>query len=155
MRLPSVVPSVVLSVLFLGAGGFQKAPVATHFIYAATELKSGQNGHYFVTANINGRSTKVLVDTGASAVALSYEDAKNIGLRPGTLNFNIPVSTANGVTNAASVILDKIEIDGVRVSDVQGMVLPEGAMNGSLLGMSFLSKLSSFRVEDGTLYLKN
>ena len=155
MRLPSVVPSIVLSVLFLGAGGFQKAPVATQFIYAATELKSGQNGHYFVTADINGRSTKVLVDTGASAVALSYEDAKNIGLHPATLNFNIPVSTANGVTNAASVTLDKIEIDGVRVSDVEGMVLPEGAMNGSLLGMSFLSKLSSFRVEDGTLYLKN
>jgi aspartyl protease family protein len=155
MRLPNVVPSVILAVLFLGAGGFHKAPLETQYIYAATALKSGQNGHYFVTAEINGRSTKVLVDTGASAVALSYEDAQNIGLHPNNLDFNIPVSTANGVAKAASVTLDKIEIDGVRVSDVQGMVMPEGAMNGSLLGMSFLSKLSSFRVEEGVLYLKN
>jgi aspartyl protease family protein len=155
MRLPNVVPSVILAVLFLGAGGFHKTPLESQYIYAATALKSGQNGHYFVTADINGRSVKVLVDTGASAVALSYEDAKTIGLRPNTLNFDVPVSTANGVANAASVMLDKIVIDGVRVTDVQGMVMPRGAMSGSLLGMSFLSKLSSFRVEDGTLYLKN
>ena len=49
----------------------------------------------------------------------------------------------------------KVEIDGVRVSDVQGVVMPEGVMRGSLLGMSFLSKLQSFKVEDGVLYLKN
>ncbi len=104
---------------------------------AATALKAGQNGHFFVKAEINGRSVKVLVDTGASAVALSYEDAKDIGLRPGSLDFNVPVSTANGVTKAAGVNLDKIEIDGVRVSDVQGLVMPEGVMRGSLLGMSF------------------
>jgi aspartyl protease family protein len=155
MRLPNVVPSAVLAVLFLGAGGFHKAPPEPQFLYAATELKSGQNGHFFATADINGRSIKVLIDTGASAVALSYEDAQAIGLHPNGLDFSIPVSTANGLTKAAGVTLDRVEIDGVRVSDVQGMVLPEGVMNGSLLGMSFLSKLSSFRVEDGVLHLKN
>jgi aspartyl protease family protein len=155
MRLPSVVPSVFLGVLFLGAGGFPNAPRESMQLYAATELKSGQSGHFFVTAGINGTSVKVLVDTGASAVALSYEDAQDVGLHPGNLTFDQPVSTANGVTNAARVTLDQIEIDGVRVSDVQGIVLPEGAMKGSLLGMSFLSKLSSFKVEDGVLYLKN
>jgi aspartyl protease family protein len=155
MRLPNVVPSVVLAVLFLGAGGFPNVPQQPLQLYAATELKSGQNGHFFVTAGINGTSVEVLVDTGASAVALSYEDAQDVGLHPGSLTFDQPVSTANGVTNAARVTLNKIEIDGVRVSDVQGIVLPEGAMKGSLLGMSFLSKLSSFKVEDGVLYLKN
>jgi aspartyl protease family protein len=96
-----------------------------------------------------------MVDTGASAVALSYEDAQDVGLHPGNLDFNIPVSTANGVVKAAGVSLDKVEIDGVRVSDVQGLVMPEGVMRGSLLGMSFLGKLKSFKVEDGVLYLKN
>lgn len=155
MRLPNVVPSVVLAVMFLGAGGFHNVPQEPMQLYAATELKSGQNGHFVVTAQINGRSVKVLVDTGASAVALSYENAQDLGLHPSSLTFDVPVSTANGVTQAARVLLSKIEIDGVRVSDVEGMVLPEGAMNGALLGMSFLGKLSSFKVEDGVLYLKN
>jgi aspartyl protease family protein len=122
---------------------------------AATALKAGQNGHFIVKAEINGRDVRVMVDTGASAVALSYEDAEKVGLHPSNLDFNVPVSTANGVVKAAGVNLDKIEIDGVRVSDVQGLVMPEGVMRGSLLGMSFLGKLKSFKVEDGVLYLKN
>jgi aspartyl protease family protein len=122
---------------------------------AATALKAGQNGHFIVKAEINGRDVRVMVDTGASAVALSYEDAENVGLHPRNLDFNIPVSTANGIVKAAGVSLDKVEIDGVRVSDVQGLVMPEGVMRGSLLGMSFLGKLKSFKIEDGVLYLKN
>jgi aspartyl protease family protein len=65
------------------------------------------------------------------------------------------VSTANGQAMAARVTLRRVEIDGVRVDDVEGMVMPEGAMRGSLLGMSFLSRLSGFKVEDGVLHLKN
>jgi aspartyl protease family protein len=159
MRFSAALPPVVLAFLFTIAGGLPGIAPTTAAemlqLKAATALKAGQNGHFFVTAEINGRDVKVLVDTGASAVALSYEDAQYIGLHPGNLDFNIPVSTANGVTKAASVTLDKIEVDGVRVSDVQGMVLPEGVMRGSLLGMSFLGKLQSFKVEDGVLYLKN
>ena len=155
MRMPNVVPSLLLSVMFLGAGGVPPIHIPPQDIYAATELKGGHKGHFFVTAEINGRSVKAMVDTGASAVALSYEDAQSIGLRPGDLDFNIPVSTANGVAQAASVMLEKVDIDGVRVTDVEGVVLPKGVMHGTLLGMSFLNKLSSFRVEDGVLYLKN
>lgn len=159
MRLPSVVLSIVLAALFTMAGGLPRAyaPDAPEMLrlFAATELKSGENGHFIVTADINGTDVKVMVDTGASAVALSYEDAQDIGLHPGTLDFNVPVSTANGITKAAGVTLDKIEIDGVKVSDVKGLVLPKGVMRGSLLGMSFLGKLKSFKVEDGVLYLKN
>jgi aspartyl protease family protein len=159
MRLPGALSPLALAVLFMVIGGLPGiAPTRAAELLqlnAATALKAGQNGHFFVKAEINGKTVKVLVDTGASAVALSYEDAKDIGLRPGSLDFNVPVSTANGVAKAAGVNLDKIEIDGVRVSDVQGLVMPEGVMRGSLLGMSFLGKLKSFKVEDGVLYLKN
>jgi aspartyl protease family protein len=96
-----------------------------------------------------------LVDTGASAVALSYEDAERIGLRPKTLKYDVKVQTANGEGEAARVILKEVEIDNVRVSNVQGMVLQRGALNGTLLGMSFLSRLRSFSVENGKLILKN
>ena len=122
---------------------------------SATELKVDSRGHFIVRAEINGSDIMVLIDTGASAVALSYEDASNAGLRPGSLDFNIPIATANGIAKAARVKLDRVEIDGVRVFDVDGMVLPEGALRGSLLGMSFLSRLRSFRVEDGVLYLED
>lgn len=159
MRLSGVLPPVFLAFLFTIADGLPSISQTTAAemlqVNAATELKAGQNGHFFVKAEINGNTVNVMVDTGASAVALSYEDASDIGLHPKNLDFNIPVSTANGIAKAASVTLDKVEIDSVKVSNVQGLVMPEGVMRGSLLGMSFLGKLQSFKVEDGVLYLKN
>jgi aspartyl protease family protein len=153
------VPSVVLALLLtIGAGlpGFEaQQPQGPITIMSMTELKAGDRGHYRVTASINHSSIEVMVDTGASVVALSYEDAQKAGLRPNTLDYSIPVSTANGVVKAASVKLDRVEIDTVRVENVDAMVLPQGALTGTLLGMSFLSKLDSFKSEDGVLTLKN
>jgi len=122
---------------------------------AMTELKAVQGGHFITSADINGSSVTVLVDTGATAVALSYEDASSIGLRPSSLDYDVPVSTAGGIANAARVKIDQISIDGVEVEDVEGLVLPEGALQGTLLGMSFVSRLDSFKVEDGVLILRN
>lgn len=122
---------------------------------ASTELKAGAGGHFTTRAEINGSAVGVLVDTGATTVALSYEDAQAAGLRPSSLDYDIPVATANGMVKAARVRIDRIEIDNVKIEDVDGMVMPEGAMSGTLLGMSFLSRLQSFKVEDGVLYLKN
>lgn len=120
-----------------------------------TEIKADDRGHFVTKAEIDGSDITVMVDTGASVVALSYEDADDIGLRPSTLAYDTPVMTANGQINAARVTLRRVEIDGVRVRDVAGMVLPAGSMDGSLLGMSFLSHLRSFRVEDGVLRLED
>ncbi len=124
-------------------------------LLSATELKANGSGHFITKASINGTSITVLVDTGATAVALSFEDAEDAGLRPRNLNFNVPVATANGMAKAARVTIDNIEVDGVEVDDVDGMVLPEGTLRGTLLGMSFLGRLQSFRVEDGVLYLRD
>lgn len=122
---------------------------------AMTELKADSRGHFITAAEINGTSVRVLVDTGATVVALSYEDAQHAGLRPRSLDFNVPVSTANGIAMAARVKIERIEIDTIKVEDVEGMVAQEGALEGTLLGMSFLSRLASFKVEDGILYLKD
>ena len=118
------------------------------------EIRAGDHGHYVTTASIEHMPVDVMVDTGASKVALSYEDAERIGLKPFFLRFDQPVATANGVVEAAAVSLRRIEIENVVVHDVDAMVLPEGAMRGTLLGMSFLSRLSGFRMSDGTLYLE-
>lgn len=120
---------------------------------SSAEITADPLGHFVTTAEIEHTTIKVLVDTGASAVALSYEDAEEAGLSPRTLTYDVPVSTANGTVDAARVVLDRVEIGNVLVRDVEGIVLPKGAYDGTLLGMSFLNKLSRFKVEDGTLYL--
>ncbi len=124
-------------------------------LMAMTEIKGGQNGHYTAKAYINNQPISVLVDTGASAVALSAEDADRANLHPRLLNYDVAVATANGNVKAARVKLDKVEIDNVRLDNVDALVLPPGALSGTLLGMSFLSRLSSFSSEGGRLILKN
>lgn len=132
----------------------RRTPIA-HTIMTVTELQPDPRGHYVTEAEINNATIKVIVDTGATAVALSFEDADDAGLRPRGLDYSVPVTTANGVTKAARVTLRRVEVDGVEVRDVEGLVLPEGAMNGTLLGMSYLSRLRQFRVQDGVLHLEN
>ncbi len=156
-----IVPSLVLAILLTAGAGLpglvplsqsQDTPLQ---LMAMTELKAVNNGHFVTSADINNRAVQVLVDTGASFVALSFEDAEKVGLKPKNLTFDVPVSTANGLAKAARVMLREVEIDNVSVDDVQGLVMPKGAMRGTLLGMSFLSRLKSFSVEDGHLILKN
>ena len=119
------------------------------------EIGASQYGHYITRVDINGAKVAALIDTGASVVALSYEDAERAGLNPFRLKFDRRVSTANGVTKAAPVTLDLVVIEGIAVKNVEGMVMRKGAMRGTLLGMSFLRRLSGFRVERGTLYLED
>jgi aspartyl protease family protein len=155
------ISSFVLAIsLIAGAGlpGFTPLaqPIAEPLqLFAVTELNAGSNGHFQTSASINNRNIEVLVDTGASAVALSHEDASRIGLKPRNLTYDVRVSTANGEGKAARVMLREVEIGNVRVQNVEGLVLQEGALRGTLLGMSFLSRLRSFKVEDGKLILKN
>ena len=160
MRKSSPLPSLGLALLMtLGAGLPDLRPSMAQSsnlrLYALTEIKGGQNGHFVIDASINSQKITVLVDTGASTVALSYEDAERVGLHPRTLNYDVPVATANGAAKAARAKLAKVEIDNVRVDDVDALVMPQGALEGTLLGMSFLSRLSSFKSENGTLTLKN
>ncbi len=160
MRTNYPMPSVALAILLtLGAGLPGLRPATEHppalSLMAMTEIKGGQNGHYFISAAINTHAISALLDTGASTVALSYEDAETVGLHPHSLTYDVGVSTANGLLKAARVKLERVEVDNVRVDNVDALVLPEGALKGTLLGMSFLSKLSSFKSENGTLTLKN
>jgi aspartyl protease family protein len=159
MRRAGPLPSVGLAVLFMAVAGFPglqpNSDIPELRLMAITELTAGGNGHFVTDASINGSTVKVLVDTGASAVALSYQDAEKIGLKPRTLDFDVRVMTANGEGKAAKVKLKQVMIDNVKVRDVEGLVLQDGAMNGTLLGMSFLGRLKSFTMSDGKLTLKN
>lgn len=104
-------------------------------------VSAGRDGHFRVDARIAGKAVPMMVDTGATVVALSYEEGRRLGLvSPGDY-FDARMSTANGVTRAKRVTLRDIRIGSVRVEDVDAVVMSQGAMDGSLLGMSFLGRL--------------
>ncbi len=112
-------------------------------------------GHFQATASVNGRPVSMLVDTGASAVVLSFEDAERIGLEPQRLAYTVTVSTANGRATAAPVRLDEIAIGPVLRRNVRAMVTEEGRLDQSLLGMTFLSTLGSFQMQGEELRLRD
>jgi aspartyl protease family protein len=116
-------------------------------------LQPGPGGHFSGTFTINGRKADGLVDTGASVIAINVSTARRLGVSTGSLPFNANVNTANGIVKAAVVTLERVEIGTIAVKDVQAMVLPDKSLSGMLVGMSFLNKLSSYKVENGALHL--
>lgn len=115
----------------------------------------GLGGHFEVAASVNGANLPLIFDTGASAVVLTYADARKAGIDPRRLTFNTAVSTANGVGQAASVVLDDVTVGGIVRHNVRAYVADRGALDTSLLGMTFLETLSSYAVSRDSLELTN
>ena len=119
------------------------------------EVPLGRDGHYHVDADINGRSVAVLVDTGASVVALTAEDADAAGIFVSDADFTSRILTANGAARVAPVVLDKVSIGDITVRDVRAVVSEPGALTVSLLGMTFLNQLDRVDMRSGKLILQD
>jgi len=122
----------------------EPAARAAEIVYPANE-----QGHIVIDAAVNGASVRLLVDTGASLVALTPADARTAGIASSELVFNNRVSTANGSARMASVTLREVRIGQLSIYDVPAAVLEN--LNISLLGMSFLSRLQSYEMRDGKM----
>src|SRR5262245_43636984 len=118
------------------------------------ELKAGAFGHYRAQAEINGRSIEILVDSGASLVVLSHEDAERAGLRPCAQDYTQRVSTANGVTRVAPMLLDRVSVGDISVRNVEAAIGEPGKLGQSLLGMTFLGRLQRVDMRAGVLLLQ-
>ncbi|MCF1493314.1 TIGR02281 family clan AA aspartic protease [Agrobacterium vitis] len=116
-------------------------------------LTANAQGHFVTTFRINGKAVEGMIDTGASSVAINETTARRLGFGASDLDFKYKVTTANGQTAAAAVMLDRVEVDGVRVQDVRAIVLQDKALSGTLIGMTFLEKLGSYKVENGQMRL--
>lgn len=116
-------------------------------------FRRGMGGHFEINATVNGHTTPMIFDTGASAVVLTIADAEAAGIDTAGLAFTIPVSTANGTGRAARVRLDRIEVGGIARQRVVAFVSEEGALDMSLLGMTFLETLSRYSVTQNSLEL--
>ena len=120
----------------------------------SVRLKADERGHYVAEFRMNGRPVKALVDTGASMVAINKSTARRLGINVSPADFIYEVNTANGKAKVAPAMIREIEIGRVRVRDVEAAVLDDRALDGTLLGMTFLKRLESFSVTDGDLILK-
>ncbi|MGE7369131.1 TIGR02281 family clan AA aspartic protease [Neorhizobium sp. NPDC001467] len=118
-------------------------------------LHRSMGGHFQARIEVNGRTVPMLVDTGASAVVLSWDDAQTLGLDPENLSFTVSVSTANGRAMAAPVRLDQMAIGPIVRRDVRAMVASKGRLDESLLGMTFLSTLGSLQIQTDELRLRD
>ncbi|MEN0088381.1 MAG: TIGR02281 family clan AA aspartic protease [Pseudomonadota bacterium] len=114
-----------------------------------------RDGHFRPRAKLNRVTIPVMVDTGASTIAINKSTAKRVGISTGRLNYNVRVSTANGMVMAARATLDSVSIGKITVRDVAALVLDDNALNTVLLGNSFLGRLKGYRVTDGQLILQN
>jgi len=121
--------------------------------HLSVTLHRGRSGHFEARALVNGKPLSFMLDTGASRVALSYEDAVRIGLDVDSLTYSLTTSTANGLAQAAPVRLQSVDVGGIKRRDVSALVMRPHAMSGSLLGMSFLNSLSGYTVRADQLTL--
>ena len=107
-------------------------------------LTADAKGHFVTTGSINGASTRFLVDTGASTVAMSSSEAQRLGISylRGERGYG---STANGMVSVYRVMLNEVRLGDITLNQVEGAVIEGGGMPATLLGMSFLSRLEMRR----------
>jgi aspartyl protease family protein len=118
------------------------------------EVARAFNGDFEVMAEINGARVSMVLDTGASSVVLTRDDAKAAGLPLEVLVYSANIDTANGRTRAAPVTLDRIAIGGLVERSIDALVAQPGQLKTSLLGMSFLNRLQSWEVRGDRLLLR-
>jgi aspartyl protease family protein len=118
------------------------------------EIVRGRGGDFQVAAQVNGTRVAMTLDTGASAVVLTQEAAKAIGLPLEVLSYTVQVDTANGRARAASVTLDRLAVGSIVELAVPALVAQPGQLRVSLLGMSFLNRLESWEVRGDKLIMR-
>jgi aspartyl protease family protein len=116
---------------------------------ATESFRAEQGNQFFVTGSVNGNQIHFLVDTGATWVSLTPDDARTLGFNLSTLNWNLPSRTANGIIKNAAVTLGDVRLGRIVEYNVSAVVMPTSGI--SLLGMTFLSRLRSWQISKGVL----
>lgn len=111
------------------------------------------DGHYYLTLQINEKPVDFVVDTGATQMVLSQQDADRVGLDPKGLAYVGTASTANGIVSTAYVYLDSVALGDIRDRQVPAVV-NRGEMSGSLLGMSYLDYWDTITFGNGQMVLE-
>lgn len=111
------------------------------------------DGHYYLSLEMNGETVSFVVDTGASDIVLTREDAARIGIDPATLRFSGRATTANGTVATARARVDQIALGPIVDREVPVSV-NNGEMRESLLGMTYLNRFERMEFSNGRLLLE-
>lgn len=117
-----------------------------------TRIPLAPDGHYWITARVNGTRLRLMVDTGATVTAISQDVAQAAGIEPDPLRPEATVETANGEVSAEPARIDSLRFGSIAARDLDAIVMP-GEDGPNVLGMNFLTRLKGWRVEEGVLIL--
>ena len=118
-----------------------------------TVLEREGNGHFYTHARINDAELiHFVVDTGASVVALTVDDARRLGIPINPAEFTVVGEGAGGLVRGKDVMLKSVEVDGKRVENVRGVVLEDSRL--SLLGQAYLSRMGEVEMSGDYMVLK-
>ena len=129
------------------------APASAESLSGVARFRANRRGDFVVPAAVDGVRVTFLVDTGASQVVLSRGDARRVGFDPERLRYTLRFRTANGEISGAPVRLREVVLGGVRITGVRASVA-DSDLGTSLLGMSFINRLSAFELRDGVLTMR-
>ena len=116
-------------------------------------LQRSSDRHFYATANVNGRDVRFLVDTGASEIALTEDDARKVGIKFDPAKYELLGEGASGFVRGQYVELDKIQLDGLHQNATKAVVV-EGA-NVSLLGQPFLENIDEIVIRRSEMVLRD
>ncbi len=158
----SLQQALIWALIFVGmitAYGFKDVFQAQIFPSSAVQngegsvtLTRANDGHFYATLAVNGRDVEFVVDTGATSIVLSQDDAQAIGIDVENLNYFGKSYTANGVVDTASIRLNHITLGDITFYDMRASV-NGGELFGSLLGMDYINQFSEFKISGNTLTL--
>ena len=117
-----------------------------------TRVRMDRDGHFWITASVNGTKRRFLVDTGATLTAISPDTAEAGRVAQKPIPQAVLMHTANGTVRAELVTIDELRFGSVVARDLDAVVAP-GLGDANVIGMNLLSRLASWRVEDRTLIL--
>lgn len=118
----------------------------------AINVPQAPDGHYYLTAEVNGQPLRFMIDTGASDIVLTQNDAEKIGLSLDQLVYSRKALSANGEVGIAPVVLDSVALGPVQSEKVRAVV-NAGEMRQSLLGMRYLQQFSKIEIGSGSILL--
>ncbi|MFL6728469.1 MAG: TIGR02281 family clan AA aspartic protease [Sphingomicrobium sp.] len=118
----------------------------------AVQLDRSPDGHFYADVEINGAPVHMLVDTGATGIALSRDDAHSAGLATSIGMNDVVGRGADGSVHGEFVTLERVRLGGTTATGLDAVVLNNGEQ--SLLGQEFLSKFASVEIHGNVMVLK-